>query len=397
MTDNKNAAAPQPLATKAFVLLCVVMFFGYANFSILTPVIPLYVEELGGSAFIAGLVLLAFSIPSFTIRPFVGRLADRWSAAGVLALGLLTLGMGTLIALVPLIAMLFAGNFVRGVGWAGLNTGGFTVLASAAPVARRGEASGYYTGVMTSVAIVFPALGLWLLDALGAATVFFASAVLALAALPIAWSLRERKSEGAAPAADGHSSPAGLIDRGVLIASALNLCASLVQPSLMAFLPLYARELGIANIGWFYVLAGVTSIVIRPLLGKKSDAIGRGPTIAIGLASQLIGFVLMIGAHTFEVILAGGFFVTVGTAMIGATTTALALDLSDPRSRGRGMATFSLSYQIGAGAGAVLSGALADLVGLRGMYVGSAVIAVAGFALLTSAWKSLPPPQDIRA
>jgi MFS family permease len=56
------------------------------------------------------------------------------------------------------------------------------------------------------------------------------------------------------------------------------------------------------------------------------------------------------------------------------------------------MATFSISYQLGAGLGSLISGALADTVGLRGMYVGSVVITVAGLALLASAWKLLPRP-----
>jgi MFS family permease len=102
---------------------------------------------------------------------------------------------------------------------------------------------------------------------------------------------------------------------------------------------------------------------------------------------------LIIAADAIEVILAGGFFVAIGMAMISSTTTALALDLTDPRSRGRGMATFSISFQIGAGVGALISGALADLVGLRGMYAGSIVITMAGFVLLAGAWKSLPPPR----
>jgi MFS family permease len=184
-----------------------------------------------------------------------------------------------------------------------------------------------------------------------------------------------------------------LIERGVLLATALNLCSSLATPSVMAFLPLYARSLGITNIGLFYVLAGVTSIVIRPLLGKRSDAIGRGPAIAIGLGAQFIGLLLIVIAHGIEVILAGGFFVAVGTAMIGSMSTALAMDLANPHSRGRAMATFSISFQIGAGAGAIISGALADLVGLRGMYVGSIIITLAGVALLGAAWKSLPRPH----
>ena len=80
--------------------------------------------------------------------------------------------------------------------------------------------------------------------------------------------------------------------------------------------------------------------------------------------------------------------------MIGSTTTALAMDLANPVSRGRAMATYSISYQLGAGVGSLISGAIADLIGLRAMYVGSIVITAAGFALLASAWKLLPRPAS---
>src|SRR3954462_4437522 len=129
------------------------MFLGYANQWVLTPIIPLYVEALGGSAFLAGLVLLAFAVPSFTVRPFVGNIADRWSAAGVLAIGLALLGAGSLLLLVPFLTMMFVGSVVRGLGWAGVTTGGYTTLAPAAPADRRGEAAGYYSSVTTGAQI----------------------------------------------------------------------------------------------------------------------------------------------------------------------------------------------------------------------------------------------------
>ena len=369
------------------------MFLGYANHWVLTPIIPLYVLDLGGSAFLAGLVLLTFAVPSFSVRPVMGHLCDRWNAAGVLAVGLVMLALGTLAFLLPFVAMLFVGSVVRGLGWAGVNTGGYTTLAAAAPAARRGEAAGYYTSVTTSASIAFPALGLWLVAGPGGFQAVFAlSALVALLGLPVALALARTAREKKSAATAAPAGATGLIERGVLLATGLNLCSSLVMPSVMAFLPLYARSLGIANIGWFYVLAGVTSIVVRPVLGKKSDAIGRGPGIALGLTAQLIGLALILAANDIELILAGGFFVAIGMAMIGSTTTALAMDLADPASRGRSMATFSMSFQLGAGGGALISGALADLVGLRGMYAGSIVITAAGIVLLAAAWKMLPPP-----
>lgn len=385
---------PPSLFTGPFALLCLSMFLGYANHWIFMPALPLYVDSLGGSAFVAGLALLAFSVPSFTVRPFVGRMADRWSAAGVLAIGLALLALGSLALLLPFLAMIFVAGVVRGVGWAGINVGGFVTLARAAPPERRGEAAGYYTSVTASASILFPALALWLIEERGGfPLVFLLSALLALLGLPSALLLARRQAPAQAIKPADDAGWGGLIERGVLIATGLNLSSTLAMPAVMAFVPLYARSLGIEQVGLFYVLAGATSIVVRPLLGKYSDTLGRGPAIAFGLAAQLVGLLLIAFAQHLPHLLIGGVFVALGSSLVGSTTTALAMDLVNPQSRGRGMATYSVSHQIGAGIGAIVSGALADAFGLRAMYAGSIAIVVAGLAILVGTWKQLPRPS----
>jgi len=66
----------------------------------------------------------------------------------------------------------------------------------------------------------------------------------------------------------------------VLIATGLNLCQSLVWASVMAFLPLYARSLGIDNIGWFYILAGGVGF----LLSTRRPSLAALIVVMIGLA-----------------------------------------------------------------------------------------------------------------
>ncbi len=100
----------------------------------------------------------------------------------------------------------------------------------------------------------------------------------------------------------------GLIDRSVLLATVLNLGSSLVSPAIIGFLPLYARELGIGHIGFFYIVAGATSIIIRPLLGRQSDRIGRGPAIAAGFVSIAAGLLLIALADSLSMLLLGGVF-----------------------------------------------------------------------------------------
>ena len=137
-----TTAKPDSLWTRTFLLLCAAQFLGYAQNAMLAPILPLYVTQLGGSPFIVGMVLATFAATSVIIRPLVGHWADRWSEAGVMIAGLLFQGASIFFCFIPWIGTTMLANGLRGIGWGGLNTGGYSLLAHIAPQSRRGEASG---------------------------------------------------------------------------------------------------------------------------------------------------------------------------------------------------------------------------------------------------------------
>jgi MFS family permease len=161
MPSNK----PESIWTRAFVLLCLAEFLGYAQHFVLQPAFPLYITHLGGSPFIVGLVIASFGVTSVVSRPIIGYWADRWSVTGVMILGLLTQAISISFCFMPFVGATMFANGLRGIGWSGMNTGGYTLLATAAPADRRGEASGYYGGVQSAATILFPAVALWIIDA----------------------------------------------------------------------------------------------------------------------------------------------------------------------------------------------------------------------------------------
>ncbi|MGH7766732.1 MAG: MFS transporter, partial [Candidatus Binatia bacterium] len=197
---------------QTFALLCLVQLLGYAHNALLTPAIPLYVTYLGGSPFMVGLALAAFATTSVLLRPLIGHSADTWSETGVLASGCLLLGASLLLFFIPFAEVVMAANATRGIGWAALNTGGYALLARIAPVMRRAEVSGYYSGVQASASIFFPAVALWLIDApLGGFGVVMAlSAALAAAGGITSLLLGRRPSSGASKAAPSNRSAAPL-------------------------------------------------------------------------------------------------------------------------------------------------------------------------------------------
>jgi MFS family permease len=121
--------------------------------------------QLGGSPFQVGVVIACFGVASVLSRPVIGYWADRWSVTGVMILGLFLQTLSIALCLLPFVGTLMLGNGLRGIGWSGMNTGGYTMLATSAPAHRRGEASGYFGGVQSSATILFPAVALWIIYA----------------------------------------------------------------------------------------------------------------------------------------------------------------------------------------------------------------------------------------
>src|SRR5712692_275819 len=180
-----NRVARKPLWTRSYVLLCLSMGLAYVHEGLLVPTIPLYVQSLTGSAAIVGLVLGLFSLLGFTIRPFLGQLADRANPRFVFVLGTLCLSVCDVAFLVPVFGLICLVSAVRGAGWAGVNTGGNTILAYLAPAKRRAEGATYYSLFQGTAMALTPIAALWIIKSSGGSVywpVFLAAAGCGVAA-----------------------------------------------------------------------------------------------------------------------------------------------------------------------------------------------------------------------
>ena len=382
--------------TPTFALLCLAQFLGYAPHFMLTPTFPLYVTHLGGSPFVVGLVLASFAVTSVLLRPLIGYWADHWNEAGVLVSGLLFQGASILLCLIPVVEATMLANGLRGIAWAGLNTGGYSLLALTAPRARRGEASGYYSGVQGSATILFPAVALWLIDAPlgGFGAVFVVAAALAVIGAGAGLVLARYAPHAAhAPQPDSPGSWRveifSFLERDVLLPSALLFCLNLSVPAATSFLVLYASEIGIGNLGWYFVVSGATSLLARPVLGRASDRIGRGRSLAAAFALQVVALSLLVTASGLTGLLISGVLYMLGAAIGGSTILALAVERANPQRRGRAMATFSVAFPLSAGVGALLTGGAVEIAGYFWMYLIVAGLLTSGLVLTLANWSSL--------
>jgi MFS family permease len=371
--------------SRTFALLCLAQVFGYAQHFMLQPALPLYIAQLGGTPFTVGLVLASFAVTSVIVRPLMGHWADRHGEAKVMLYGMLLQSLSVLICLFPLTQLVMLANGLRGIGWAGLNAGGYSLLALTAPLSRRGEAAGYYSGVQNSASIFFPAIALWLIDAPfgGYSAVFLGAAALVLMGAGLAQIL----SRGVARVAPATEPPPSvpwwrglftLIERDVLLPSSLHFCLQLTMPAITSFIVLYANEIGLTGIGLFYVVSGVTSMLARPLLGRVSDRLGRARSLAVAFTCQAVALSVIPTASGLPALLVCGMVYVLTIAIGSSTTLALAMERANPQHRGRSMASFSIAYPLSYGVGGLLAGGAVDLFGFTWMYLMMAGLGLVG-------------------
>lgn len=128
-----------------FILFCLANFLYYGAFYLYIPVLPQYVEMLGGTPADIGLVGGAFGLSSFIIRPYLGKLANEWGRKRMMLLGaisfaLLFLLFGRVTGVVPLVVLRLA----HGVCLAMYLAASAAYIADYAPVDRRDEVLGIY-------------------------------------------------------------------------------------------------------------------------------------------------------------------------------------------------------------------------------------------------------------
>ena len=375
--------------TRTFILLCAAQLLSYAQHFMLAPVLPLFLTQLGAPPVVVGIVLACFAVTSVIVRPLVGHWADRWSEAGVMIAGSLFQAAAIFLCFMPFISATALANGLRGIGWAGLNTGGYSLLALISPEKKRGAASGLYSGVQSSAQIFFPPIALWLLYASfgGYRLVFVITAIFSVAGAIAGWAMASSvphpaKANRTDETTDWWREIFHFVEPEILLPSLLLLWLNLALPAITNFSILYAKELGIGNFAPYFVVIGATSMLGRPLLGRLSDRIGRARSIAAGFALQTVALVLITAMTNLLGMIVCGAIYMLGNAIGSSTTLALAVERADPQRRGKQMATFSVAYPLSYGVGSLITGSAIDIAGYIGMFLLLAITQAGGLLFI---------------
>ncbi|WP_245612056.1 MFS transporter [endosymbiont 'TC1' of Trimyema compressum] len=138
--------------------------------------------------------------------------------------------------------------------------------------------------------------------------------------------------------------------------------------SILGFLPIYAVNRGVADVGLFFTVFAISLLIVRPIFGKLTDILGFDYVVIPSLISVLIGMIALSTATSLGSFLLVGLIYGIGFGGCHSSLQTMAI-LNTPRERlGAANATFFTGFDLGIGLGSILFGIFAAQLGYQLMY-----------------------------
>ncbi len=378
----------QRLWTKDFLFTTVSNLFLFFSFQMLIPTLPVYTERLGGDEFAVGMVIGIFTISALLTRPFAGKALDRYNRRNVLIIGLIIF-ISSVISYhwVTTVLIILSLRFIHGIGWGITTTSYGTIIADIIPSKRRGEGMGYYGLSSTLGMAIAPLLGIWVMNVYGFGLLFFLSMVLAITALIFSQFIRysppkplSKDSEGVKHKDEdmrkNSSFWEGLIEKEALFPSFLVMLFSVTYGGVVSFITLFGKEVGIENVGWFFLANALMVMVVRPISGVIFDRKGHAWVLFPGVISAIIGLgLLSFTTNTYFLVLSALFY-GLGFGTIQPSLQAWTINRVTSQRRGAANGTFFSAFDLGIGIGSMLLGMVAKASSYAIMYRISIVLLI---------------------
>lgn len=335
------------------------------GFSIIVPVLPLYVRDFGASTIQIGAVIAGFALTRTAFNLPAGFLAGRLGSKNTMLLGLVFVGLtSAVIGVARNYETVLLARTVAGAGSAFYVTSSVTYMAELTAKGKRGRSMSFYDGTSIVGATIGPAVGGVLsywggrnLPFLAYACFLFGAALLVKFLLPASRRKVEHQSFNYLDV------KRLLSDRSFLSVNSATFMSSFVLMSLeFTIIPLFAvGNVGLNSLqvgGLFTVLSVVELVTFIPM-GSLSDRFGRKPFM---VSSLIVSSLVLISMSVVSS--AGGF--SLAMAMLGfgsglaGPTDAWISDLSPKKKLGVAIGLYRTLNDIGVIAGPILLTAIAQ-------------------------------------
>lgn len=373
----------QPLWTKSFIVLTCSYFFLFMNLQLLLAPLPAYVKDrFVPGDFTLSLVTGLFALTAIAARFATSALMQRLKHSVLLYTGIGLCVLAT--ALYPFadsVNMLLLLRILFGIGFGMSSTVIPTFVSQVIPQERIGEGIGYF-GLSTSLAMsIGPMAGLSIMDSYGFSLLTICATAVAAAIVPL---LALTRTLPPLPALE-HSAGRGEEDGSqaavpafskdsLIVPVVLNVLLSASYGGILAFLALYGREIGLDNIGLFFLFNALTVLAVRPISGRLYDSKGHAVVLIPAAILLIISLTLLSVLSTLALLVISALLFGLGFGAIQSTLQAWLVGGVPRHKHGMANSLFFNSIDLGVAGGSMVLATLAANTSYAIMYRYSAGI-----------------------
>jgi MFS transporter, DHA1 family, multidrug resistance protein len=370
-----------------------IQFINTMAFSVLSPIMPLFLPELGVETAAAvnlwsGILNGVTSFVAAFASPLWGRVADRRGRKLMLLRSTLAIGAFTaLMGIAVNIWQFFAFRALMG-AFAGFSSAAIALVASQVPEGRLGFALGWLSTGQLVGSLVGPLIGGVLADLTGSYRIPFSctSATILMSSGLVWLGVRER-FVAPPPSRGGRPILAGLIavapSPGLLALFFVLLMAQFGVRTVQPVVTLFVQELvgarpDLATLsGIAFSVTGLSNVIAAPFLGNRSDTLGYRRVLLICLLGATLTTLPQAFTESYWAFTAARFAVGLFIGGILPTANALVGSLVPRAERGTVYGITASAMFLGNSMGPLTGGAVAAAFGLRWVFLVTAAVLLA--------------------
>lgn len=363
--------------TPAFTELFVSNLLTAMAFYFLIATLPVYFTNcIHTNGLQTGVLLASYSVAAIIVRPFTGYFIDVYGRKWIFLVSVLIVAL--LINLYNWLFsffLIFLLRFAHGLTWGVSGTTASTIAVDILPEKKRGQGIGLYGLSMTLAMAIGPLIGLFIVNHLNYHWLFTVAFLLCFLGVILAFLIKFPSYTG-----NKHRK---LRFKNLFAKKSLHLSVCmflLVVPygGIVSFIVLYANQLHILNPGYFFMIYAAGVGISRLLSGRVFDSKGPDGINIFAILMNIAGFLLLSIGGNETGFFASAFVIGISNGIIFPVFQTMVTSIVPQDRRGTAISTLFTAFDLGVGAGMVLTGFISDRIGLKAAYLFSAAISLAG-------------------
>lgn len=346
-------------------ILLIIQFLVMVGFGIVIPILPFFVEKLGGGALSLGIFMSVYSIMQFIFAPIWGRLSDRIGRRPVLLIGLAGYGVTFLMfGMINNLYLLIVLRALAGMVSSATLPTAMAYLADITEGADRSKGMGMLGAAMGLGMVFGPAIGGWL-GLYSFSLPFFIAGGLALLLLLFTWTfLPESLKPSDLPGRRRPRLTLEVVKDPLFALFAFNFVISFSMSMFESTFALYSADkvgFGPEEMGITFAILGIFAVIVQGgLIGPLVKKFGETRLVNSGAFVSSLGLISIVLSRNVVLLVMSTVVFMVGNSLMTPTSSSL-VTKQNSRGQGASLGFFQAFASLGRVFGPVTGGALFDL------------------------------------